>query len=84
MVPADVGRQLLDAIEADPGLEITIDVDRRTVEAPAIGLVCDFPLDESIRHRFLEGLDDIGLTLQQGGSIDTYETTRPAWFPTTA
>jgi len=83
VVPPEVGEQLLRAIEADPTLEITIDVERRTLEAPAIGLVCDFPLDESIRHRFLEGLDDIGLTLEEGESIDTYESTRPTWFPTT-
>jgi 3-isopropylmalate/(R)-2-methylmalate dehydratase small subunit len=83
VVPPEVGEQLLRAVETDPTLEITIDVERRTLEAPAIGLTCDFPLDESVRHRFLEGLDDIGLTLQEGGSIDGYETTRPAWLPTT-
>ncbi len=84
VVPPEVGEQLLRAIEADPTLEITIDVSRRTLEAPAIGLTCEFPLDESVRHRFLEGLDDIGLTLQESGSIDTFETARPAWLPTTA
>lgn len=84
VVPPEVGEQLLRAVEADPTLEITIDVSRRVLEAPAIGLECPFPLDDSVRHRFLEGLDDIGLTLQQGGSIDGYETTRPTWLPTTA
>ncbi|WP_219942407.1 3-isopropylmalate dehydratase small subunit [Iamia sp. SCSIO 61187] len=84
VVPPEVGEQLLRAVEADPTLEITIDVERRTLEAPAIGLSCDFPLDESVRHRFLEGLDDIGLTLKQGEAIDTYEATRPTWYPTTA
>jgi 3-isopropylmalate/(R)-2-methylmalate dehydratase small subunit len=83
VVPPEVGEQLLRAVEADPTLEITIDVERRTLEAPAIGLTCAFPLDESVRHRFLEGLDDIGLTLQEGESIDGYETARPAWLPTT-
>jgi 3-isopropylmalate/(R)-2-methylmalate dehydratase small subunit len=84
VVPPEVGEQLLRAVEADPTLEITIDVERRTLEAPAIGLTCEFPLDESVRHRFLEGLDDIGISLQQGESIDAYESARPAWFPTTA
>ena len=83
VVPPEVGEQLLRAVEADPTLEITIDVERRTLEAPAIGLTCDFPLDESVRHRFLEGLDDIGLTLKVGETIDTYEATRPTWLPTT-
>jgi 3-isopropylmalate/(R)-2-methylmalate dehydratase small subunit len=79
-VPAEVGRQLLDAIEADPTLEITVDVDRRTLEAPAIGLECGFPLDDATRERFLEGLDDIGITLRSADAIDAYEATkRPSW-----
>ena len=73
IVPADVGEQLLAAVEADPRLEITIDVERGTLEAPAIGLTVEFPLDESVRQRFLEGLDDIGLTLQHEDAIAAYE-----------
>jgi 3-isopropylmalate/(R)-2-methylmalate dehydratase small subunit len=73
VVPADVGEQLLQAIEDDPSLELTIDVERRTLEAPAIDLHVDFPLDDSVRHRFLEGLDDIGLTLQHEDAIAAYE-----------
>ncbi len=84
VVTPEVGEQLLRAVEADPTLEITIDVERRTLEAPAIGLVAEFPLDESVRHRFLEGLDDIGLTLRRAEAVDTYEAARPAWLPTTA
>ena len=80
VVSAEVGRQLLDAVEADPSLEITIDVDRRTVEAPAIGLVAEFPLDDATRERFLEGLDDIGITLRSADAIDAYELNkRPVW-----
>ena len=73
IVPAEIGEQLLAAVEADPTLEFTIDVERGTLEAPAIGLTVDFPLDESVRHRFLEGLDDIGLTLQHEDAITAYE-----------
>ncbi len=83
-VSPEVGEQLLRAVEADPTLEITIDVDRRTLEAPAIGLSVEFPLDDSVRHRFLEGLDDIALTLQQEHHIDVHEQSRPRWTPTTA
>jgi 3-isopropylmalate/(R)-2-methylmalate dehydratase small subunit len=83
-VTPEVGEALMRAVEADPTLEITIDVERRTIEAPAIGLVADFPLDDAVRHRFLEGLDDIGLTLRRADAIDGYETSRPAWLPTTA
>ncbi len=83
-VSSEVGEQLLRAVEADPTLEITIDVDRRTLEAPAIGLAAEFPLDDSVRHRFLEGLDDIALTLQQDHHIDAHEGRRAGWHPTTS
>jgi len=84
VVSTEVGEQLLRAVEADPTLDITIDVERRTLEAPAIGLTVDFPLDNSVRHRFLEGLDDIALSLRHAEAIDGYESGRPAWLPTTA
>jgi 3-isopropylmalate/(R)-2-methylmalate dehydratase small subunit len=84
VVPASVGEALLRAVEGDPSLEITIDVERRTLEAPAAGIECEFPLDDFTRYRLLEGLDDIGLTLRHGDAITTFETSRPAWMPTTA
>ena len=76
VVPNEVGEQLLAAVEADPTLEFTIDVERRTLEAPAIGLSVDFPLDDSVRHRFLEGLDDIGITLRHEAEISAYEAAK--------
>jgi 3-isopropylmalate/(R)-2-methylmalate dehydratase small subunit len=81
-VSPEVGEQLLRAVEADPSLEITVDVERRTVSAPAIGLEEPFPLDDSTRERFLEGLDDIGITLRTEAAITTFEATRPPWLPT--
>ncbi|HEX4867965.1 MAG TPA: 3-isopropylmalate dehydratase small subunit [Acidimicrobiales bacterium] len=80
-VSPEVGEQLLRAIEADPSLELTIDVERRTLAAPAIGLEVEFPLSDAIRERFLEGLDDIGLTLRVEEDITTFEQHRPAWMP---
>ena len=83
VVSPEIGEQLMRAVEADPTLEITIDVERRTLEAPAIGLDVSFPLDDSTQHRFLEGLDDIGLTLQHTDDIGEYEAQRAGWLPTT-
>jgi 3-isopropylmalate/(R)-2-methylmalate dehydratase small subunit len=83
-VPADVAEALLRAVEDDPALEITIDVERRTVAAPAAGIESEFPLDEATRHRFLEGLDDIGITLGHADDITTYEANRQPWLPSTA
>jgi len=83
VVSAEVGEQLLRAVEADPTLELTIDVARRTLEAPSLGLTVEFPLDASVQHRFLEGLDDIGITLRLRDEIQAFADTRPAWLPTT-
>lgn len=80
VVSDEVGRTLIDAVEADPELEITIDVERRTIEAPAIGLEETFPLDDATRTRFLEGLDDIGISMQYVDAIGEFEATRPAWL----
>ena len=71
------------AVQADPDLEITVDVERRRVEAPAIGFESEFPLEASTQQRFLEGLDDIGLTMRRTGAIDDYERRRLPWLPAT-
>jgi 3-isopropylmalate/(R)-2-methylmalate dehydratase small subunit len=80
-VSAEVGKALLEAVEADPTLEITIDLERLRLEVPAAGIEASFPLDPFTQHRLLEGLDDIGLTLRFGAEIDAYEPTRPSWLP---
>jgi 3-isopropylmalate/(R)-2-methylmalate dehydratase small subunit len=82
-VTDEVGRRLLDAVTADPELELTIDIERRTLEAPAIGLTETFELDGSIQHNLLNGLDDIGITLTHEPDITSFEHTRPTWMPAT-
>ena len=84
VVPPDVGEALLRAIEADPATEITIDVERRRLTASgAAGVIeCDFPLDDATSERFLEGLDDIALSLRYADDIADYEAQRPDWLPT--
>ncbi len=82
LVPAEVGEALIRGIEADPALEITVDVERRTVSAPSLGIEVEFPLDDATRTRFLEGLDDIGITLQSADAIGDFEARRPDWLPT--
>jgi 3-isopropylmalate/(R)-2-methylmalate dehydratase small subunit len=83
-VPAEVADALMRAVEDDPTLEITIDVERRTVSAPAAGIDSQFPLDDATRNRFLQGLDDIGITLGHADKIATYEAERQPWLPSTA
>ena len=88
LVPAQVDESVVaalwDAIEADPSLEVHVDVETGRVYAPAAGIDAPFPLDEFTRHRLLEGLDDIGLTLRHVAAIDEYEARRPAWLPSAA
>ena len=79
-VSGEVGERLLAAVETDPTLELVIDVDRRTLSAPAIDLEVAFPLEDSVRERFLEGLDDIGITLRTEDAITAFEAHRPAWL----
>jgi 3-isopropylmalate/(R)-2-methylmalate dehydratase small subunit len=82
-VDGDFGAALLKAVQDDPTLEITIDVERRTVEAPKAGLSGTFPLDDFTQYRLLEGLDDVGLTLKHADDITTYESSRPGYLPST-
>ena len=82
-VTEEVGKQLMAAVQADPTMEIVVDVERRTLEAPAIDLEVSFDLSDAVQHRFLNGLDDIGLTMQNVDSIDAFEGERPAFKPST-
>jgi 3-isopropylmalate/(R)-2-methylmalate dehydratase small subunit len=81
-VTAEVGERLMRAVEHDPTLELTIDIERRTISAPAIGLEEAFPMDDFTVYRLLNGFDDIGLTLRFDDAIDAYEPGRPVWAPT--
>jgi 3-isopropylmalate/(R)-2-methylmalate dehydratase small subunit len=83
-LPAEVVQRLLAAVDADPTLEITVDVEERTVWVPGLDLSEPFPLDEFTRHRFLEGLDDVGLTLRHGEEIAAHEARRPGYLPSLA
>lgn len=68
------------AVEADPELAVTVDLDQRTVNAGDI--VATFEVDDYVRWRLMEGLDDIGITLQYAPDIDAFEKSRPAFKPT--
>ncbi len=82
-VEQEVSDRLMRAVEADPALVVTIDVENRTLVAPVAGIETSFPLDDFTRWRFLEGLDDIGLTLRHADLVAAYEAGRPSWLPTT-
>jgi 3-isopropylmalate/(R)-2-methylmalate dehydratase small subunit len=78
--PVEAVTRIWEAIETDPHLEITVDMERLQVEIPAIGYVETFPMEAQNQYRFLNGLDDVGITLTHSGEIDAYEAKRPAWL----
>jgi 3-isopropylmalate/(R)-2-methylmalate dehydratase small subunit len=80
VVPEAVVVKIWEAIEADPSTEIVVDMERLTVEVPSAGIAESFPMEPQNQHRFINGLDDVGITLSHVGAIDTYETKRPAWL----
>ncbi|MEY2767863.1 MAG: 3-isopropylmalate dehydratase small subunit [Actinobacteria bacterium] len=80
VLPQAAVEKLWDLIEADANTEITIDMERLTVEVPAAGFKESFPMDAPTQHRFLNGLDDIGITLTHADAITSFEKNRPAWL----
>jgi 3-isopropylmalate/(R)-2-methylmalate dehydratase small subunit len=69
------------AIEADPSVSITVDLETRTVSY--LGKSLPFAIDDYTRWRLMEGLDDIGLTMKQIESIDSFEKARTSLKPKT-
>ena len=80
-VDPDVVEKLWELAESEPGIEFTVDLHHRTVEAA--DNVFAFTIDDYTRQRLLEGLDDISLTLQHADEITAYEATRPSFLPRT-
>ena len=93
-LPAAICKQLVALATADPSAVLRIDLSAQTVDAwaSAGGLECQpdvpdvsqrFAIDPFTKHLLLEGLDDIGLTLQRNADIATFEAHRPARLPVT-
>ena len=84
-VDEKVVQRLWAVLEDQPGANITVDLEARTVSAGVgEGRVEDsFDIDDYTRWRLLEGLDDIGITLGHEEDIAAYEATRPSFKPVT-
>jgi 3-isopropylmalate/(R)-2-methylmalate dehydratase small subunit len=80
-VPQEVIEKIWALIEKDANTQITVDLDKRQVKAG--DLVADFQIDDYVRWRLMEGLDDIGLTLRHESKITEFEKTRPGYKPQT-
>lgn len=81
-VPQEVIEQIWARVEADPAVPVTVDLVAREVRVG--DLVAAFDVDDYVRWRLLEGLDDVGLTLTHADEIDAFEAARPAYKPVTA
>jgi len=80
-VPQETTEKLWELIEADPTTAITVDLDAREIRAGE--LVAPFDVDDYVRWRLMEGLDDIGITLTSETDITAFEAKRPSFKPTT-
>lgn len=85
LLPVRLDGEVVEALQAavadDPATEVTVDLVQREVRCGRLRV--DFDLDDYTRWRLMEGLDDIGLTLQHSAEIASYEADRPAWLPVT-
>jgi 3-isopropylmalate/(R)-2-methylmalate dehydratase small subunit len=81
LLPEETIEQLWALTEADPTVEVTVDLEAREVRSGE--LTAAFELDDYTRWRLMEGLDDIGLTLRHVEDIDAFEATRPSFKPRT-
>ena len=81
LVDQEVVESLWALIEADPTTPVTVDLQAQTIAAG--DLVASFDVDPYVRWRLLEGLDDIGITLQNEADVTSFESARPSFTPTT-
>jgi len=70
-------KRLMESIDLDVGSELTVDLEKQVVVAPD-GREIPFEIDGSVRFRLLNGLDDIGLTLEHEDAIAAYEASHPS------
>ena len=80
VLPQEQVEALWTAIEADPATQVTVDL--RAKEVRYGDVTVPFEVDDYVRWRLLEGLDDVGLTERNLDDIEAFEARRPAWLPT--
>jgi len=68
-------------LESEPGREVTVSLEDKTVTCGEVTV--PFEIDDYVRWRLMEGLDDIGLTLKHEQDITDFEATRESWRPKT-
>ncbi|MGY1803553.1 3-isopropylmalate dehydratase small subunit [Blastococcus sp. SYSU D00922] len=79
VLPQDQVEALWTAVEADPATRVTVDLQAKTVSYG--DTVVPFEIDDYVRWRLLEGLDDVGLTERHLPDIEAFEAGRPSFLP---
>jgi 3-isopropylmalate/(R)-2-methylmalate dehydratase small subunit len=82
VLPDKTVHEIMERALQEPGYRVTIDLAEQTVSDDRDTLAA-FDVDPAVKHRLLNGLDDIGLTLQHAEDISTFETGRPGYLPRT-
>jgi 3-isopropylmalate/(R)-2-methylmalate dehydratase small subunit len=75
VVPADVHAELFEAVAVNAHAKVTVDLPNQTLTTPS-GRQVKFPVDSFAKHCLLEGVDEIGYTLQREAEIAAYESRR--------
>ena len=83
VLPEETVNALMQKAKANLGHQLTVDLESQTI-SDSDGLSIPFDVDPFRKHLLLNGLDDIGLTLQHEPDITAYESTRPSWKRGTA
>ena len=78
-LPEETVKKLLDAVSEDPHTVITVELTERVVTAPNVYET--FEMDDFTRQRLMEGLDDIGATLEHEEDLEAFEKSRPSYLP---
>jgi 3-isopropylmalate/(R)-2-methylmalate dehydratase small subunit len=82
LVDQAVVEQLWKEVDNHPDTQVTVDLGTRTITAG--GITAQFEVDDYVRWRLMEGLDDVGLTMQHVAVIDDFEAKRAGFKPITA
>jgi len=78
VLPEETVNFLMAKAKQHPGYKLMVDLEAQKI-ADTDGFEVNFDIDPFRRHCLLNGLDDVGLTLQYATDIDVYESSRPAW-----
>jgi 3-isopropylmalate/(R)-2-methylmalate dehydratase small subunit len=80
-IPQEDVERMWQIVEGNPSVPVTVDLEKRTISCGDV--VVAFDVDDYVRWRLLEGLDDIGITMQHVDAITDFESHRPRFKPTT-